>query len=169
MGYAENDFWVILKIWIFSIFDFSEICPFFAVFYEKPVAAASVAQVHKAQLIDGRDVAVKILRPNIHKRMSADIAVFIALARIMEFLAPRLKRLRLVIAVEQFKQLSELELDMRIEAAAGGKLRDNMASDNGIRVPWIEHSLTSENILVSEWISGPVSYTHLTLPTTPYV
>jgi ubiquinone biosynthesis protein len=41
-----------------------------------------------------------------------------------------------------------------MEAAAGGKLRDNMASDNGIRVPWIEHSLTSENILVSEWISG---------------
>ena len=126
----------------------------FAVFNEKPVAAASVAQVHKAQLIDGRDVAVKILRPNIHKRMSADIAVFTALARIMEFLAPRLKRLRLVIAVEQFKQLSELELDMRMEAAAGGKLRDNMASDHGIRVPWIEHSLTSENILVSEWISG---------------
>ena len=126
----------------------------FAVFEEKPVAAASVAQVHKAKLVDGRDVAVKILRPNIHKKMAADIAVFVALAGIMEFLAPRLKRLRLVVAVEQFKQLSELELDMRMEAAAGGKLRDNMASDNGIRVPWIEHSLTSENILVTEWISG---------------
>ena len=126
----------------------------FSVFDEEPVAAASVAQVHKAKLIDGRDVAVKILRPNIRKKMSADIAVFAALAVIMEFLAPRLKRLRLVIAVEQFKQLSELELDMRMEAAAGCKLRDNIALDDGIRVPWIEHNLTSENILVSEWISG---------------
>ena len=126
----------------------------FAHFDEVPVAAASVAQVHKAQLIDGRNVAVKILRPNIHKRMAKDIALFGALAKIMEFIAPKLKRLRLVIAVEQFKQLSELELDMRMEAAAGGKLRDNLLADSGIRVPWIENSLTSENILVSEWISG---------------
>ena len=63
---------------------------------------ASVAQVHKAKLNDGRDVAVKILRPNIHKRMAKDITFFYTLARIMEFLAPQLKRLRLVIAVEQF-------------------------------------------------------------------
>ncbi len=126
----------------------------FAFFDEHPVAAASVAQVHKAQLIDGRNVAVKILRPNIRKRMATDIALFSALAKIMEFLAPKLKRLRLVIAVEQFKQLSELELDMRMEAAAGGKLRDNLRTDEGIKIPWIENSLTSKNILVSEWISG---------------
>ena len=126
----------------------------FVFFKEQPVAAASVAQVHKAKLNDGRDVAVKILRPNIHKRMAKDITFFYTLARIMEFLAPQLKRLRLVIAVEQFKQLTELELDMRMEAAAGGKLRDNLASDKGIRIPWIEHSLTSKNVLVCEWITG---------------
>ncbi len=126
----------------------------FTSFDEDPVAAASVAQVHKAQLTDGRDVAVKILRPNIRKRMATDIALFSAVAKIMEFLAPKLRRLRLVVAVEQFKQLSELELDMRMEAAAGGKLRDNLASDEGIKIPWIENNLTSENILVSEWISG---------------
>ena len=86
--------------------------------------------------------------------MATDIALFSALAKVMEFLAPKLKRLRLVVAVEQFKQLSEIELDMRMEAAAGGKLRDNLASDQGIKIPWIENNLTSKNILVSEWISG---------------
>ena len=126
----------------------------FVFFKDQPVAAASVAQVHKAKLNDGRDVAVKILRPNIHKRMAKDINFFYTLARIMEFLAPQLKRLRLVIAVEQFKQLTELELDMRMEAAAGGKLRDNLASDTGVRIPWIEHSLTSKHVLVCEWITG---------------
>jgi len=126
----------------------------FVFFDEVPIAAASVAQVHKAQLIDGRDVAVKVLRPHIHKKMATDIALFGALARIIEFLAPRVRRLRLVVAVEQFKQLSEIELDMRMEAAAGRKLRDNLAEDHGIHIPWVEQSLTSENILVSEWITG---------------
>ena len=126
----------------------------FISFEDQAIAAASVAQVHRAQLLDGRKVAVKILRPNIRKRMATDIALFSALAKVMEFLAPKLKRLRLVVAVEQFKQLSEIELDMRMEAAAGGKLRDNLASDQGIKIPWIENNLTSKNILVSEWISG---------------
>ena len=106
---------------------------------------------------------MKILLPNIHKRMAKDITFFYTLARIMEFLAPQLKRLRLVIAVEQFKQLTELELDMRMEAAAGGKLRDNLASDEGVRIPWIEHELTSKNILVCECLDEvflPLRHVH---------
>ena len=59
----------------------------FISFEDQAIAAASVAQVHRAQLLDGRKVAVKILRPNIRKRMATDIALFSALAKVMEFLA----------------------------------------------------------------------------------
>ena len=107
----------------------------FASFDEQSVAAASIAQVHRAKLKDGRLVAVKLLRPGIEKRMNSDTTLFYSLAQIFEILAPRLRRLRLVSAVAQFRQLSEIELDLRLEAAAGGKLADNMQDDEGIYIP----------------------------------
>ena len=118
------------------------------------VAAASIAQVHKAVLHDGQTVAVKLLRPHIAQRMQADIRFFRALAILVETVAPGLKRLKLVTAVEQFATLSEIELDLRMEAAAGGRLAENMAGDDGIRIPHIhiEHSTT--DMLVMEWIDG---------------
>ena len=57
-------------------------------FDDKAVAAASIAQVHRATLADGRAVAVKLLRPDIEKRMQADTALFYSLAQIFEWLAP---------------------------------------------------------------------------------
>ena len=91
----------------------------FASFDDVPVAAASIAQVHKAELHDGRLVAVKILRPDIHKQMRRDVRFFKTMARLVETLAPALRRLRLVTAVDQFESISEIELDLRMEAAAG--------------------------------------------------
>ena len=70
----------------------------FASFDEQSVAAASIAQVHRAKLKDGRLVAVKLLRPGIEKRMNSDTTLFYSLAQIFEILAPRLRRLRLVSA-----------------------------------------------------------------------
>ena len=118
------------------------------------VAAASIAQVHKAVLHNGQTVAVKLLRPQIAQRMQADIQFFRALAVMVETVAPGLKRLKLVTAVDQFATLSEIELDLRMEAAAGGRLAENMADDKGIRIPHIhiEHSTT--DMLVMEWIDG---------------
>jgi ubiquinone biosynthesis protein len=78
----------------------------FAQFNPDPVAAASIAQVHKAALKDGRKVAVKLLRPGIRRRMQADTSLFYSLARILEWLAPDLRRLKLVTAVDQFTQIS---------------------------------------------------------------
>ena len=127
---------------------------FFASFDPVPVAAASVAQVHRATLPDGREVAVKLLRPGIQKRMQRDIRFFYAMARLVEFLAPDLRRLKLVHAVEQFRQLSDSELDLRMEAAAGNKLAENLKDDDGIRVPQIDVEHATANMLIIEWIAG---------------
>jgi len=126
----------------------------FSDFEDTPVAAASIAQVHKARLPDGRLVAVKILRPNIHKRMQRDILFFKTMARLVDNLAPALRRLRLVTAVDQFESISKIELDLRMEAAAGGKLAENLADDAGIRIPFIDLERTSSSVLVTEWIDG---------------
>ena len=126
----------------------------FSEFDDVAIAAASIAQVHKARLPDGRQVAVKLLRPDIHSRMSRDVSFFRAVAHLLELLAPGMRRLKLQTAVDQFAQLSEMELDLRLEAAAGGRLRDNLAHDEGIYIPFICLELTFESMLVTEWIEG---------------
>ena len=123
-------------------------------FDDVPVAAASIAQVHYAELVDGRQVAVKLLRPGIRRLMQSDTTLFYSLARILEWLAPNMQRLKLVTAVDQFTQISDIELDLRLEAAAAGKLADNMADDDGIHVPWVDLEHTTAAMLVIEWIDG---------------
>ena len=126
----------------------------FRQFDDEAVAAASIAQVHQAELVDGRQVAVKLLRPGIRRRMQADTALFYSLARILEWAAPNLRRLKLVAAVDQFTQISDIELDLRLEAAAAGKLADNMAGDSGITVPWVDLENTTSGMLIIEWVEG---------------
>ncbi len=126
----------------------------FSDFASEPVAAASIAQVHKATLLDGRQVAVKLLRPNIERRMRANTLLFFALANIMEWVAPGLRRLKLVTAVQQFVEISEIELDLRMEAAAAGRLADNLREDDGIHVPWVDLERSTSRMLVIEWIEG---------------
>jgi ubiquinone biosynthesis protein len=126
----------------------------FTSFDEEAIAAASIAQVHKARLADGRVVAVKILRPGIAKLMRRDVRFFRAMARLTEAVAPGLRRLKLVTAVQQFEQISDIELDLRMEAAAGTRLQENMANDKGIRIPHIDLERTNSHMLVIEWIEG---------------
>lgn len=126
----------------------------FIQFDEAPVAAASIAQVHKAQLHNGDWVAVKLLRPEIARRMRKDITFFAAMARLTSHFTPALSRLRLVAAVEEFEQLCEIELDLRMEAAAGGRLAENLAQDEGIRIPRMYLEFCAHNMLVTEWVDG---------------
>jgi len=126
----------------------------FISFEDTPVAAASIAQVHKAIMPDGQAVAVKILRPNIHKKMRQDIGFFRSLARLAEAIAPAFRRLRLIKAVDQFAQISDMELDLRFEAAAAGRLAEQLAEDEGIRIPNINLELSHHDMLVMEWIDG---------------
>ena len=123
----------------------------------EPVAAASIAQVHKAQLNDNgtiNDIAIKILRPNIKKIFNEEIDALMLLAFIIEGTVKKTKRLKLVEIVFLLKEITNLELDLRFEAAAANEFQENTKNDFGFNVPKIFWNFTSENILALEWIEG---------------
>ena len=123
----------------------------------EPVAAASIAQVHKAQLNDNgtiKDIAIKILRPNIKKIFNEEIDAFMLLAFIIEGTIKKTKRLKLVEVVFLLKEITNIELDLRFEAAAASEFLENTKNDVGFNVPKIFWNFTSENILTLEWING---------------
>tara|TARA_Y100000590_G_scaffold5293_1_gene7112 strand:+ start:1583 stop:3154 length:1572 start_codon:yes stop_codon:yes gene_type:complete len=123
----------------------------------EPVAAASIAQVHKAQLDDNgtiKDIAVKILRPNIKKIFNEEIDALMLLAFIIEGTLKKTKRLKLVEVVFLLKEITNLELDLRFEAAAANEFLENTKNDIGFNVPKIFWNFTTENILTLEWIDG---------------
>lgn len=125
----------------------------FKSFSKQPIAAASIAQVHQAELPDGSKVAVKILRPKINKIFKRDLALLHALAQIIDY-NQNLKRLRLPEVISYFKTVTDRELDLRFEAAAANKFQENLKSDPNIIIPQIYWEYTSEKILTSSWIDG---------------
>ncbi len=122
--------------------------------FGEPVAAASVAQVHKARTTDGQIVAVKILRPSVEKRFAADIDSFSFAARMIERLSVAGRRLRPVAAVQMLENSMKLELDLRMEASALREIADNTKDDSGFRVPKVDWTRTSKRVLTTEWIDG---------------
>ncbi len=123
----------------------------------EPVAAASIAQVHKAQLNDNgiiKDIAIKILRPNIKKVFNEEIDALMLLAFIIEGTVKKTKRLKLVEVVFLLKEITNLELDLRFEASATNEFLENTKNDAGFNVPKIFWNYTSENVLTLEWIDG---------------
>ena len=131
-----------------------------------PIAAASIAQVHKAAVAteDGtRDVAVKILRPGIEQRFKADLDSYFLVAGLVErFHAPS-RRLKPVAVVDNLKRTTELEMDLRLEAAAISEMADNIQADaesesGNFRVPEVDWRRTNKRVLTLEWIDGtPIS------------
>ncbi len=122
-----------------------------------PIAAASIAQVHKAQVVDGgvtRDVAVKVLRPNVEKRFKNDLDSYYFVARQVERFHPPSRRLRPTAVVDQLQRTTELEMDLRLEAAAISEMAENIAGDEGFRVPSVDWKRTSRRVLTLEWIDG---------------
>lgn len=126
----------------------------FTRFDDQPVAAASIAQVHKAMTSEGRAVAVKVLRPDIDTLFARDIDLFRTLALAVERVAPQFRRLKPRAVVETFARSIELELDLRFEAAAAAELAENFADDPGFRVPAIDWSRTGRRVLVLDWVNG---------------
>lgn len=126
----------------------------FTSFEDIPVAAASIAQVHKAKLNTGEVVAVKILRPEIHKTYAEDIRLLYFLARIIPKLFPKLKRLRFTEIVDIFKNTMVVELDLRLEAAAASEIADNFKRDLNLYIPTIYWDMTDKQVMVTEWIDG---------------
>jgi len=123
----------------------------------EPVAAASIAQVHKAQINDNgtlKDVAIKILRPNIKKIFNDEIDAMMLFAFLIESFIKKTKRLKLVEVVFLLKEITNLEMDLRFEAAAANEYAENTKNDVGFRVPEIYWNFTSENVMTLDWVDG---------------
>ena len=123
----------------------------------EPVAAASIAQVHKAQINDDgtiKDVAIKILRPNIKKIFNEEIDAMILFAFLIESFIKKTKRLKLIEVVFLLKEITNLEMDLRFEAAAANEYAENTKNDVGFKVPQIYWNFTSENVMTLDWVEG---------------
>jgi len=123
----------------------------------EPIAAASIAQVHKAQIDDSgiiKEVAIKILRPNIKKIFNEEIDALMLLAFLVESFIKKTKRLKLVEVVFLLKEITNLEMDLRFEAAAANEYADNTKNDAGFKIPKIYWNFTSENVMTLDWIEG---------------
>ncbi|MCG6121333.1 MAG: 2-polyprenylphenol 6-hydroxylase [Microvirga sp.] len=122
-----------------------------------PVAAASIAQVHRARLVtpEGeRVVAVKIVRPGIRGRFARDLQAMRFAAKLGEALSPEARRLRMREVVETLARSVTIEMDLRLEAAALSELAENTVGDHEFRVPKPEWDYTDRDVLTLEWIDG---------------
>ena len=126
----------------------------FKSFDDVPVAAASIAQVHFAVTTDGRDVAVKVLRPAIEKAFERDLDLFYWMAELVERTQPRFRRLKPVDSVRAFADVVRVEMDLRMEAAAAEELGENFADDPGYRAPAIDWDRTAQRVLTLERVDG---------------
>ncbi|GLK68771.1 2-polyprenylphenol 6-hydroxylase [Hansschlegelia plantiphila] len=122
------------------------------------VAAASIAQVHRATVrdFDGveRAVAVKILRPGVARRFAQDLSAFFAVAELIERWVPKTRRLKPVVIVQTLARSVAIEMDLRLEAAALSEIAENTASDPGFRVPAVDWERTARGVLTLEWVDG---------------
>jgi ubiquinone biosynthesis protein len=122
-----------------------------------PVAAASIAQVHRAEIAEAgtrRRVAVKILRPGIERRFKVDLDAFAFAARNAEALSVEAQRLRLIEVAATLRRSVVLEMDLRLEAAALSELAENTKDDLDFRVPAVDWERTAKDVLTLEWIEG---------------
>lgn len=130
----------------------------FARFEREPVASASVAQVHYAELHNGRRVAVKVLRPDILPVIESDLALLRILAVWVEKLFADGRRLRPREVVAEFDKYLHDELDLMFEAANASQLRRNFAGSDILLVPEVFYDYCAREVLVLEWMEGlPVS------------
>ncbi len=123
--------------------------------FSEPIAAASIAQVHRARLAEtGQEVAVKVLRPNIERAFRKDIDAFYFAASVIEFISPASRRLRPSDVISHFDGVVKGELDLRLEAAAAGEYSANTASDEGFLVPKANFGMSARRVMVMDWAEG---------------
>ncbi len=123
-------------------------------FEDVPVAAASIAQVHMAITADGREVAVKVLRPGIEDAFDRDIDLFYWLAALAEWTQPSLRRLRPVDVVRTLAESVAIEMDLRFETAAATEIKEKFDGDPSLHVPGVDWVRTSRRVLTLERIEG---------------
>lgn len=126
----------------------------FRSFDEKPVAAASIAQVHFAELNDGSRVAVKVRRGHIANTIEADLAILRLLAGLFDRYFPEYRRLKAQLVINEFATTIRGELNLRAEAAHATRFAENFTDLEGVRVPAIYWDYTHTEVMVSERIAG---------------
>ena len=132
----------------------------FAEFSETPLASASIAQVHAARLMDGRDVVVKVLRPGIEKAIRRDLDLMFTIARLARRYSSEARRLRPVEVVAEYEKTIFDELDLLREAANASQLRRNFLDSDTLYVPEVFWDHCRRNVMVMERIYGtPVDET----------
>ncbi len=123
--------------------------------FSEPVAAASIAQVHKARLIStGEDVAVKVLRPGIEKAFQKDVDAFYLAARMVELFSPGSRRLRPMDVIEHFDGVVQGELDLRLESSAASEYAANTKDDAGFELPEIKWDYSARRVMTLGWAEG---------------
>jgi len=123
--------------------------------FSEPIAAASIAQVHKARLADtGQEVAVKVLRPNIERAFQKDVDAFYLAARIVDLFAPGARRLRPMDVIEHFDGVVRGELDLRLESSSASEFAANTKDDVGFQVPPIIWNLSARRVMTLGWADG---------------
>ena len=123
----------------------------------EPIAAASIAQVHIAKIKNENQenqVALKILRPDIEKLFNEELDALMLFAYIIENTISKTKRLKLVEVVHLLREITNIEMDLRFEAAAANELYENTKQDQGFNVPQIYWNYTTKKILTLDKVDG---------------
>jgi ubiquinone biosynthesis protein len=118
------------------------------------VGSASIAQVHRARTSDGKDVAIKVLRPGIREQFARDIETYEWAAAHLEALGGEAARLRPQLVIANLKRWTLRELDLRREAASASELREGMEAVPGYEIPVIDWDRTSGRVMTLEWVDG---------------
>ena len=126
----------------------------FSSFDDTPLAAASIAQVHQAITTEGAAVAVKVLRPGIEAAFRRDLDLFYWLAETAERARSGMRRLKPVAVVRAFNDVVDIEMDLRLEAAAASELAENFAGDESFGVPEVDWERTGRRVLTTAQVGG---------------
>ncbi|KMK65771.1 2-polyprenylphenol 6-hydroxylase [Puniceibacterium sp. IMCC21224] len=123
--------------------------------FSDPVAAASIAQVHRAEIAEtGETVAVKVLRPGIERAFRKDIDAFYLAATLIEWLSPASRRLHPMDVITHFEGVVMGELDLRLESASASEYAANTADDVGFTLPSVKWDLSGRRVMTLGWADG---------------
>ncbi|MBP6596337.1 MAG: ubiquinone biosynthesis regulatory protein kinase UbiB [Arenimonas sp.] len=130
------------------------IAALYAEFDPAPLASASIAQVHAARLHDGRDVVVKVLRPDIRRQINADVSLLRSLASVADRHHPHADKIRAQAVVSEIETTLYAELDLQREGANASLMRRTWLGSDELYVPEVFWDYSTETVLTMERVRG---------------